>query len=161
MEIDPWVTFKAQKGKRKSFGQLVEYYHQKVFQVSLMMTGNVREAETLAEDIFVEAYLRINNYDLDEKFSLWLYRMAANQLVDHLKECPPRHLEGETQRPQDMDQSILTALPVQQRLVITFRYIIQLPLTEICTILHIPLLTVQLCSRVGLEYVRKHFAPIF
>jgi RNA polymerase sigma-70 factor (ECF subfamily) len=49
------------------------------------MVRNRALAEELAQDVFIKAYTRLASYDRTRKFSSWLFKVAHNTAIDHLR----------------------------------------------------------------------------
>ena len=168
------------KGDQNAFGEIVELYKDKVFQICFRMVGNAHEAEDLAQEAFVRAYTNINSFNQNLKFSTWLYRIATNLCIDRLrKKKPDYYLDAEiagtegltmysqvpskTVLPEDevvnleIQQQIqqeISKLPEKYRSVIVLKYIEELSLNEISNILEIPLGTVKTRIHRGREALR-------
>ena len=72
------------KGDQNAFGEIVELYKDKVFQICFRLLGNRHEAEDLAQEAFVRAYINIHSFNIQMKFSNWLFRIATNLCIDRL-----------------------------------------------------------------------------
>lgn len=68
----------ARKGDRQAFGALVERYQGMVYGVCLRMTADSFEAEDLAHDAFIDAFLKIGQLEEVERFSGWLRTLTLN-----------------------------------------------------------------------------------
>lgn len=67
------------------YGEIVERYQGKLFAYLYRLVGSREEAEDLLQDVFIKAYKNINSYDTQRKFSSWIYRIAHNEAVNHIK----------------------------------------------------------------------------
>lgn len=67
------------------YGEMVERYQGKLFAYLYRLVGSREEAEDLLQDVFIKAYKNINSYDTQRKFSSWIYRIAHNEAVNHIK----------------------------------------------------------------------------
>ncbi|MFB5285389.1 MULTISPECIES: RNA polymerase sigma factor SigW [Peribacillus] len=169
------------KGDQNAFGEIVELYKDKVFQLCFRMLGNRHEAEDLAQEAFVRAFVNIHSFKINMKFSTWLYRIATNLCIDRLrKKKPDYHLDAEvagteglnmysqiasdTLKPeeevaslelQESIQAEITKLPEKYRSVIVLKYIEELSLKEISDILDLPVGTVKTRIHRGREALRK------
>lgn len=76
---------KAQQGDRSAFGELVKRHQKKVYATTLQMTGNHGEADDLAQETFLRAFQAVDRFDGRSEFSTWLYRIAINLTINHLK----------------------------------------------------------------------------
>ncbi|WP_394236901.1 RNA polymerase sigma factor SigW [Niallia oryzisoli] len=169
------------KGDQNAFGEIVEIYKDKVFQLSFRMLGNRHEAEDIAQEAFIRAYVNIQSYNINLKFSTWLYRIATNLCIDRIrKKKPDYYLDAEvagtegltmysqipsqTRLPEDDVESLelqdtiqreISKLPEKYRTVIVLKYIDELSLNEISEILDMPLGTVKTRIHRGREALRK------
>jgi RNA polymerase sigma-70 factor (ECF subfamily) len=73
------------RGSHEAYGDLVRRYERPVVGLVLRMVRNAAEAEELAQDVFLKAYERLNTYDPTRKFSSWLFKVAHNATIDHLR----------------------------------------------------------------------------
>lgn len=67
------------------YGELIERYQGKLFAYLYRLTGNRDETEDLLQDVFIKAYRNLHSYDISRKFSSWIYRIAHNEAVNHIK----------------------------------------------------------------------------
>ncbi|KQU19386.1 RNA polymerase subunit sigma [Bacillus sp. Leaf13] len=169
------------KGDHNAFGEIVELYKDKVFQICFRMLGNRQEAEDLAQEAFVRAFVNIRSFNVQMKFSTWLYRIATNLCIDRLrKKKPDYYLDAEVSgteglnmysqiasdmaKPEDEVESLelqetiqveIMKLPEKYRSVIVLKYIEELSLKEISEILDLPVGTVKTRIHRGREALRK------
>ncbi|MCA0170899.1 RNA polymerase sigma factor SigW [Bacillus sp. RAR_GA_16] len=175
------IVLKVRKGDHNAFGELVELYKDRVFALTYRMLGNRQEAEDVAQEAFIRAYTNIDRYQIDRKFSTWLYRIATNLSIDRMrKKKPDYYLDAEvagtegltmysqisTDEPlpeeevvsleaqEGIHQAILS-LPAKYRSAITLKYIQELSLKEISEILDLPVGTVKTRIHRGREALRK------
>ncbi len=73
------------KGDQDAYAEVVEIYKDKVFQICYRMLGNRHEAEDIAQEAFLRAYVNIASFNIDLKFSTWLYRIATNLCIDRIR----------------------------------------------------------------------------
>lgn len=84
------------KGDQNAFGDIIDIYKDKVFQICYRMLGNRHEAEDISQEAFLRAYVNINRFNMDLKFSTWLYRIATNLCIDRIrKKKPDYYLDAE------------------------------------------------------------------
>lgn len=72
-------------GDTRAFAKLVARYQHMVYTLVFRLVGNTEEAEEVAQDSFLKAYLALPNFKGDSKFSTWLYRIAYNRGLDCLQ----------------------------------------------------------------------------
>jgi RNA polymerase sigma-70 factor (ECF subfamily) len=76
------------------FDQLIEKYQHRLLRYLVSLTGR-RE---LAEDLFQETWIRVlergHQYDARHEFSAWLFTIARNLVIDHLRRKQPASLDS-------------------------------------------------------------------
>lgn len=72
-------------GERAAFRVLVERHQRGVHAMIYRMVHNASDADDLAQQAFVAAFAALGSFDLEQRFSTWLYRIAINLAKDHLK----------------------------------------------------------------------------
>jgi RNA polymerase sigma-70 factor (ECF subfamily) len=79
----------SRQGDREAFSVLVSRHARSVLSVTMRMLGPGADAEDVAQDTFVAAYKALAGFNLDSKFSTWLYRIAVNRCTDTLRARRP------------------------------------------------------------------------
>ncbi|MFZ2959661.1 MAG: RNA polymerase sigma factor [Candidatus Ozemobacteraceae bacterium] len=72
-------------GVKESFRQLYDRYGKQVFRQSFALTGNLQEAEDLLQEVFCQAFLKLNQYRGPGSFKKWVLTICRNQAINHLK----------------------------------------------------------------------------
>lgn len=85
MDEDRTLVEKAQGGDKTAFGDLVRKHQRRVYATALQMTGDHGEADDLAQDAFLRAFMAIDRFDGRSEFHTWLYRIVVNLTINHLK----------------------------------------------------------------------------
>jgi RNA polymerase sigma-70 factor (ECF subfamily) len=75
----------SQRGDREAFGTLVSRHAASIIGLTTRMLGSTPDAEDVAQETFVAAYKALSQFQLDAKFSTWLYRIAINKCTDVLR----------------------------------------------------------------------------
>jgi RNA polymerase sigma-70 factor (ECF subfamily) len=84
-ETDEMCAAQAQRGDRNAFGVLVDRYQAKLHRYGKKFLSAQEDVEDIVQDVFVSAYKNIQSFDLSQRFSPWIYRIAHNAFVDGLK----------------------------------------------------------------------------
>ena len=71
-------------GDGSAFERIVEKYQKTVFNVALRMTRETKDAEDIAQEVFLKAYERLESYKPEYRFFSWLYRIALNESLNSL-----------------------------------------------------------------------------
>jgi RNA polymerase sigma-70 factor, ECF subfamily len=68
------------------YAELVERYHVGLIIHCEQLVGDRDEAEDVAQEAFVKAYMQLRHYDASRaRFSTWLYKIATNEALDYLR----------------------------------------------------------------------------
>lgn len=86
-----WIR-EAQIGNKQSFSRLVEAYQRPVYNLTYRMLGSPEEAEDAAQETFLRAYSRLDQYDTSHKFSTWLFSIANHHCIDRLRKRRGHHV---------------------------------------------------------------------
>lgn len=77
-------------GDSRAFAGLVDAHKTAVFNLAFRMTGDLREAEDLAQETFLRAYKKLWRFDTDRPFFAWLYAIALNLARSSLRKRKTR-----------------------------------------------------------------------
>ena len=72
-------------GHTEEFGYFLESYGRQVFALVSRLVTQQMDAEEVAQDAFVNAFTRLDNYDSRSSFSTWISRIAYNCAIDRLR----------------------------------------------------------------------------
>ena len=87
---------RLKKRDESAFSQLVRLHKNRVYNLCLRMLSNSAEAEDIAQDVFVRAFMSIGSFREEAKLSTWLYRIAVNLCKNRLKYQARRHFKAHT-----------------------------------------------------------------
>jgi RNA polymerase sigma-70 factor (ECF subfamily) len=106
----------ALEGYEPSYGELVHRYERPVFSLIYRMVRDRELAEDLAQDTFVKVLNALDRYNPTYKFSSWIFKIANNATIDHLrrKELDTLSLDGAPEATTP-DQIEATALQLGSR----------------------------------------------
>ena len=82
---DADVVALAQRGREDAFRELVRRYERPVFSLIFRMVHESATAEDLAQDTFIKVLNHIDKYRPEFKLSSWLFKIANNVAIDHLR----------------------------------------------------------------------------
>jgi RNA polymerase sigma-70 factor (ECF subfamily) len=68
-----------------SFEQLVRLNARTVFQIALSVVGNAADAEDVAQDAFIRAYVKFESLREPERFRAWVCRIARHVALNHIR----------------------------------------------------------------------------
>jgi len=82
---DDELVARSIAGDDEAYRILVERYSDFVYTIALRVVRSEEEAEDVAQEAFVRAHRALPRFRGDSKFSSWLYRIAVNRALTHLK----------------------------------------------------------------------------
>lgn len=168
-DINTTLIKKAIEGDETAYKKLLENYRGAIFNLLYKMVRNREETEDLVQEAFMKAFNALPTFNDEYAFSTWLYKIAINNCIDHIRkkklktysiDKPVPSKEGELEREfpdtsMSPDKHILSEeksniietaiedLPENYRIVIVMRHKEEKSYEEIAEILNIPLGTVK------------------
>ncbi|MFN2198937.1 MAG: RNA polymerase sigma factor [Anaerolineales bacterium] len=98
------ISLEALKaGDRAEFARFVEKNSPIIYRLALRMLGNEQDAEDVLQETFIKAFQHIQSFDGRAKVSTWLYRIATNEALMHLRKRKPEALSVEQPGSSDED----------------------------------------------------------
>ncbi len=151
-------------GDSASFGQLVRKYQDRLFNTLCHIVGSREEAEDVAQEAFVQAFVKLATFKRNSAFYTWLYRIAFNTAISRGRRKRPevsvdaaREAMGE--EPMDTTEDAgervlrreravqirqaLTELSDEHRAILVLREMEGLCYDEIAHVLELPVGTVR------------------
>jgi RNA polymerase sigma-70 factor (ECF subfamily) len=89
VKTDAELVASTLRGSQDAFRELVVRFERPVYSLVLRMVQDPGAAEDLAQEVFLKAYRRLDTYDPQWKFSSWLFKIAHNTTIDHLRRGVP------------------------------------------------------------------------
>jgi len=177
----------AVRGDRRAFEKLVGRYQRPLINYLHRLTGLRDGALDLAQEVFIKVYLSLGTFDPRYRFTTWLYRIASNCAIDHLRKrqlptCPigqpyldgvgpaaEANLPGAGPTPDDMLrfrelegrlETAIADLPVHYRQLILLRHRHHCRYDEIARITRLPIGTVKNRIFRAREVLRSRLADV-
>jgi RNA polymerase sigma-70 factor (ECF subfamily) len=82
---DMALVERCRRGDLAAFEELYRAHAGKLFSVACRMVGNPADAEDLLQEIFLSAHRKLDGFRGDSALGTWLYRLATNHCLDHLR----------------------------------------------------------------------------
>jgi RNA polymerase sigma factor (sigma-70 family) len=79
------VVKKVQAGDVAAFDKLVLKYRERVYSIIYNLCANREDAADLTQGTFIKAFQSINRFQGQSSFFTWLYRIAVNATLTHLR----------------------------------------------------------------------------
>jgi RNA polymerase sigma-70 factor (ECF subfamily) len=150
----------ALKGSEKAFRQLVERHHPLAYSAVRSVLGDRDDVEDVVQDTFIKVYRGLATFRTDARFSTWLYRIARNEAISHVRkktlsgppieetvlESPVASRPDEQYRvreEQSLMNGYLAQLEEKYRTVLELRYLGERSYQEISDAMELPIGTVK------------------
>lgn len=79
-------------GDRDAFGALVLRHQRGLVNYIFRLVGSRDAATDLSQEVFLKVFVSLHSFDPRFRFTTWLYRIASNNAIDHLRRRHPRTL---------------------------------------------------------------------
>ncbi len=171
----------ALAGHETSFEELVRRYQRPIAAYVYRMTGDYDTALDLTQEVFIKVHNSLGRYKTEFKFSTWIYKIAHNAAVDHLRRTAAREqslvkgpegdqydvplesgrinpeIESERKERRLEIEAVVRTLPAAYRELIILRHAQDLTYEEIVDVTGLPLGTVKNRLFRAREMMRQHF----
>jgi len=151
---------RARAGDAEAFRVLVERYRDRVYGLALRIVRSAADAEEVAQDAFVRAWLALPRFRGEASFSTWIYRIAARRAFDRAltlklrrgREAGIEAGDGAAAAPGDEAprtalarqlEQLVAVLPPAQRAAVTLYYLQDRSVEQVAEALGMPQNTVK------------------
>ncbi len=86
-DADLEIVRRVQAGDVAAFDRIVERYRERVFGILYNLTSNREDAADLTQEAFIKAFQSIHRFSGQASFFTWLYRIAVNSTLSHLRKA--------------------------------------------------------------------------
>lgn len=76
---------RCRDGEMGAFEELYRQHSGRLFSLAMRMLGNQTDAEDQLQEIFLSAHRKLQSFRGESALGTWLYRLAMNQLLDHVR----------------------------------------------------------------------------
>jgi RNA polymerase sigma-70 factor, ECF subfamily len=87
---DEMLMVRYQRGERDSFAELVRRYQTPIFNFVVRQVGHGTTAEDTTQEVFLRVVQNAADFKHEARFSTWLYTIARNLCIDHLRKLSHR-----------------------------------------------------------------------
>lgn len=153
------VLIEEAKQDPEAFGVLVLRYQDRLYNYLYRMTGSREDAQDLTQETFVRVYKALPRFNTEAPFRPWVYKIATNLAINHLKGRKPAAVLEEYVPSKSLEESpehfaessevrrvisgAIQELPEPYRAVVLLRHIEDLTYDDIAKALDIPLGTAK------------------
>lgn len=163
-----------QQNQGQGLEELINRYQDKLSRYSHSIVKDKDDVSDVLQETFISVFRNINSFDVNRKFSSWIYRIAHNKAInevrkskmltvfDESREVEDEKYDGEKVK-KEIDakktkkklKSAIEKLPLKYKEVIVLRYFEEKSYEEISDILKIPQNTVGIRIKRGLEMLKR------
>jgi len=164
---DVELIAKAIRGREDGFEELVRRYQRPITNYVYRMLNDYDSSLDVTQEVFIKVYNSLKKYSSEYKFSTWLYRIAHNAAIDHMRRNTVNQQSLETENgdgayqlqiespnptpEQDRElsesrteiEAVVKCLPAAYRDLILLRHSRDLSYDEIAEVTQLPLGTVK------------------
>jgi RNA polymerase sigma-70 factor, ECF subfamily len=79
------MAARCRRGELGAFEELYQRHSHRLYNVAYRMTGSAADADDLLQEIFLQVYRRLDSYRGEAALGTWMYRLAVNCCLDHLR----------------------------------------------------------------------------
>jgi RNA polymerase sigma-70 factor (ECF subfamily) len=84
-EAELELVERCRRGELGAFENLYRAHSGRLYSLAVRMLGNAADAEDLLQDIFLSAHRKLESFRGEAALGTWLYRLAMNQILDHVR----------------------------------------------------------------------------
>jgi len=171
---------RLRRGDLNALSELIARYQNRLYRYLLRMVRQPAEAEDLFQQTWLKVVEKVGSFDATRNFDAWLFTLARNLAIDHLRRIHPQSLDEPLANSCDsetvadrisskdhtpLDHALaaerrteiseaMAALPLTYREVLTLRFEDEMKIEEIAQVTAVPVSTVKSRLRRSLEQLR-------
>jgi RNA polymerase sigma-70 factor (ECF subfamily) len=157
-------------GDLTAFDEIMVRYERQIFRLCYRFTSNSDDARDLAQDVFVKAFENLVSFRRESSLKTWLYRIATNHCINHVKSNTRQFVEVtdsvkqtnatahgmlEEKEQREYFRGLVRQLPPKQRAILELRIHEQLSYEEIANMSNRSISTIKASVFFALEKLRK------
>ena len=169
-EADNSIVERYLAGDMTAFDELMIRYERQVYRVCYRFVNNRDDAMDLAQEVFIKAFEHLANFRRESSMKTWLYRIAMNHCINHVKKNAREfveirenigstrasvHSEMEEREQREQFRLLVKKLPPKQKAILEMRIHEQLSYEEIATMSGRSISTIKASVFFALEKLRK------
>ena len=171
-EPDPDIVLveRYTSGDMTAFDELMIRYERQIYRLCYRFTSNTDDARDLAQEVFIKAFEHLSDFRKESSLKTWLYRIATNHCINHVKShnqqfvevtdtvrqiSPTAQSDLEEKEQREHFRRMVKKLPPKQRAILELRIHEQLSYEEIATMSNRSVSTIKASVFFALEKLRK------
>lgn len=164
---------------KELYSEIIRRYEKKISNYLRKFIQHPDELEDVLQSVFIKTYRNLNGFDMTKRFSPWIYRIAHNEALNHIKknarvsvlpeEAELLIVDEKIDLPAEVDRSIarsiieeaLADLKPTYRETLILYFFEQKSYEEISDILRIPTSTVGTLLLRGKQLLKRHLEKTY
>ena len=102
-KVEHELISKAKEGDKQAFRSLYDEHIGRVYALCYRLTGEKGMAEDASQEVFIQLWKKLGNFDGQSQFSTWLHSVTANITISYM-----RKQKGWVQRMLNLESTVLT-----------------------------------------------------
>ncbi|TNF53758.1 RNA polymerase sigma factor [bacterium] len=150
--------------------ELVKKYQRKIYSLAFRMTNNVEDSKDMTQKTFLQAIKNLKGFRRESTFHTWLYQIAYNTCLNHLRKKESKTIEVNDTIPSQSEGALsrainkekkthlresLEKLPLRQKTAITLRVYEDLSVKETARIMSLSEGAVKAHYHHGMKKLRE------
>jgi RNA polymerase sigma-70 factor (ECF subfamily) len=173
-DVDQLLVARYLDGDLVAFDELMTRHERQIYRLCYRFVRNHDDAMDLTQDVFVKAFEKLPSFRGDARFKTWLYRVAVNHCLNHVKKHSQNFVEvteetGRVKAAADdrllaqerrrIVRDLMPQLPPRQRAIFEMRMNDNLSYEEIAKILNRSVSTIKSSVFFALTKLKKLVNP--
>lgn len=170
---DEQIVEIVRNGNAELYGEIIQRYQAKLSHYLKKFIRDADELEDVLQNVFIKAYKNLNSFNIQKRFSPWIYRIAHNEAINFLKKNSKYGLslddweydvidekmdfkkELDQELTRDQINKALASIKVKYQEPLVLYFFEQKTYEEIGEILHLPINTVGTLISRGKQNLKK------
>lgn len=172
---DEQLVVEIRENDKELYSEIIRRYQTKLSHYLRKFFRNQDELEDVLQEVFIKVYRNLYGFDIEKKFSSWIYRITHNEAINHLKKNSNKNISLDEQEWEIVDNKFnlndhidkkqlrekitkgLFELKEKYREPLILYYFEQKSYEEISDILRLPRNTVGVLIMRGKEKLKESF----
>ena len=92
-DLDIALVERYASGDMTAFDELMIRYERPIYRLCYRFTSNADDARDLAQEVFIKAFEHLAGFRKESSLKTWLYRIATNHCINHVKSNTQQFVE--------------------------------------------------------------------
>lgn len=107
---DEEVVVIVREAEREVYAEIIKRYQAKLMRYARSITDDEQLGADAVQESFIKAYINLNSFDKNRKFSSWIYRIVHNEAMNLMK-------KNRKQRPIGEDEDFQSDLDLEDEAI--------------------------------------------